>query len=315
MMKILLVLLVCCWLVPSPAFAQSCPPQPATLSPEQIKTLLREAKDRGFLWKITNARRSGYLYGSIHVGKLSWSAAGPKTLAALRESDEIALELDETSIQQTADPTQFGVKSIEISLALQDRLLRAAKKVCVPMDSWVKQHPYMQLVEIATFDLRFAGFEVEYSPDIFIEEFARAAKKPVHSLETLEAQMRALGAMFGGESVDVGLVLARTLDRIENGTERALSERMAEVWANSNLIALQNYQKWCECAETEAERKALQILNDERNPRLAAGIDKLMRSGKKVFAAVGALHMTGPKALPLLLQHMGYKVERVQFEP
>ena len=62
------------------------------------------------------------------------------------------------------------------------------------------------------------------------------------------------------------------------------------------------------------DRKALQTLNDERNPKLAAGIDKLISSGKSVFAAVGALHMTGPKALPKLLQEMGYKVERVVFD-
>jgi uncharacterized protein len=54
-------------------------------------------------------------------------------------------------------------------------------------------------------------------------------------------------------------------------------------------------------------------LNDERNPGLAAGIDKLMGDGKPVFAAVGALHMTGLKAVPTLLAQMGYKVERVSF--
>ena len=65
---------------------------------------------------------------------------------------------------------------------------------------------------------------------------------------------------------------------------------------------------------TEAEAKFYRRLNDERNPGLAAGIDKLHRDGKRVFAAVGALHMTGPKALPTLLANMGYKVERVVFE-
>jgi uncharacterized protein YbaP (TraB family) len=32
-----------------------------------------------------------------------------------------------------------------------------------------------------------------------------------------------------------------------------------------------------------------------------------------VFAAVGSLHMTGPKGLPRLLGQRGYTVERVKF--
>ena len=36
-------------------------------------------------------------------------------------------------------------------------------------------------------------------------------------------------------------------------------------------------------------------------------------TGKRVFAAVGALHMIGPTALPSLLAARGYRVERVEF--
>jgi uncharacterized protein YbaP (TraB family) len=34
-----------------------------------------------------------------------------------------------------------------------------------------------------------------------------------------------------------------------------------------------------------------------------------------VFAAVGALHMTGPLGLPQLMQQRGYTVERIRFAP
>jgi hypothetical protein len=57
----------------------------------------------------------------------------------------------------------------------------------------------------------------------------------------------------------------------------------------------------------------LRRLNDERNPNLAARIDALHARGQRVFAAVGALHMTGPRALPALLAQRGYRVERVDF--
>jgi uncharacterized protein YbaP (TraB family) len=36
-------------------------------------------------------------------------------------------------------------------------------------------------------------------------------------------------------------------------------------------------------------------------------------AGKRVFAAVGVLHMTGPRSLVKLLEQRGFVVERVVF--
>ena len=80
-----------------------------------------------------------------------------------------------------------------------------------------------------------------------------------------------------------------------------------------DLEALEDYPRWCECAHDEAERALLRRLNDERNPHLARAIAELHLRGRRVFAAVGALHMTGPQALPRLLQAQGFSVERVVF--
>jgi hypothetical protein len=41
----------------------------------------------------------------------------------------------------------------------------------------------------------------------------------------------------------------------------------------------------------------------------------LHAQGQRVFAAVGALHMTGPNALPVLMAGRGYHVERVLLQP
>jgi uncharacterized protein YbaP (TraB family) len=50
---------------------------------------------------------------------------------------------------------------------------------------------------------------------------------------------------------------------------------------------------------------------DDRNPGLAASIDALHLGGKRVFAAVGSLHMIGPRGLPALLARRGYRVEPI----
>ena len=49
-----------------------------------------------------------------------------------------------------------------------------------------------------------------------------------------------------------------------------------------------------------------------RNPAMAARIKALHDGGARALVAVGALHMTGPQALTVLLKRMGFEVERIQ---
>jgi uncharacterized protein YbaP (TraB family) len=64
---------------------------------------------------------------------------------------------------------------------------------------------------------------------------------------------------------------------------------------------------------SDADRAFIKRLNDDRNPGLANRIDALHGEGRRVFAAVGALHMTGAMGLPRLLAQRGFRVERVDF--
>jgi uncharacterized protein YbaP (TraB family) len=89
--------------------------------------------------------------------------------------------------------------------------------------------------------------------------------------------------------------------------------RLSQAWEGGDLAALEDYDAWCECASTEAEKAFMRRLNDERNGPLADGIVALHQKGLRVFAAVGALHMTGAQSLPRLLQQRGFRVERVRF--
>ena len=52
-------------------------------------------------------------------------------------------------------------------------------------------------------------------------------------------------------------------------------------------------------------------LLDQRNMLMAEKINALHQEGKRVFVAVGAMHMAGKTALPKLLQDKGYIVKVV----
>lgn len=301
------------------AFAQSeaarCPLPPVKPTPQTMQALVKTAKDRGFLWKIEKDGRAGYLYGSIHLGKLEWLVPGPKTMAALRASDVIALELDilePQALAQMSDISALGIHSVELPPHLKQRMDTIARALCVPVAALAGMHPMMQMATLQVFDARFSGLEMNYGTEVFLSDYARSERKPAESLETAAGQMHAL---LDGDTEEIIEAVENGMTFFEGGKQRTQTERLINAWAAGNLDELQRYESWCECTNSEADRKYMKGLLDDRNPHLAAGIDRMFRNGKAIFAAVGALHMTGANALPKLLKAMGYKVERVAFGP
>lgn len=305
-------------LVAITAFAQkdapTCPAAPVQPSQEKVQELAKSAKDRGFLWKIEKDGRTSYLFGTMHVNKLEWSMPGAKTSAALRGSDVIALELDilDPKIQtQMSDPANFGIKPIQLPDKLKQRMEAVAQRACAPIATIASMHPVMQITTVAIFDARFSGLEFGYGSEIVFSGAAGAMKKPIVGLETPEIQMRALMAGEAGEIIDM---VEKGLTDFEAGKQRKQVVRLHNTWASGDLTEFEKYEEWCDCIHGDTDRKFLKRINDDRNPGLAAGIDRLHRDGKRVFAAVGSLHMAGAKGIPTLMKDMGYKVERVTFD-
>jgi hypothetical protein len=106
-------------------------------------------------------------------------------------------------------------------------------------------------------------------------------------------------------------MLVSMLDQLENGEASAQLRRLAAAWESGNAAEVADYPRWCNCLNTERERAWNARINDARNPTLAQRIDALHSGGQRVFAAIGALHMSGPDALPLLLARKGYTVQLV----
>lgn len=276
--------------------------------------MLKTATDRGFLWKYNKDGHSGYLYGSIHLGRRNWIVPGPKTLAALKSSGVIALELDilDPQIQsQLSDTARAGIAPMTLPPPLQLRINSIARRLCAPDGALAPLHPLMQLVTLTMLQARFAELEPGYGSEMFLAGFARGAKKPLEGLETPEIQLRAL---LAGSAQDILQLIESGLALLETGGQQVQTKRLIEVWATNNLEELQRFEQWCECLNTDADRTYMRGLLDDRNPRLAAGIDRLARGGRTVFAAVGALHMVGPNSVPKLLEQLGYTIERIPFQ-
>ncbi len=291
--------------------AASCPPTAQPPSPDTVQASLRNARDRGFLWKMVKDGRSSYLYGTVHVAKLDWVFPGPKTMQALNASDTVALELDllDPALQRRMAEAIAARQEPELPAALAQRLQRQAQAECLAPEMLAGLGPMLQIATLSSLVGRRDGIDPAYGIDLFIAGLAHTAKKNTVSLETPELQLETLSA---DPDSPIAALVESGLDELESGRARPLLNRLVRIWADADDAELSRYESWCECMKTDADRRAMRRMLDDRNPALAESIDALHSDGKQVFAAVGSLHMIGPNGLPALLAKRGYRIERIE---
>ncbi len=280
-----------------------CPP------PVPVATAEASARDRGMLWRITRDGRSSYLYGTLHVGKPNWRRLGPQLSAALRASDVLALEIDPNDPELIKAMAELRPPQ-ELPPELQQRLERAFERACIAGESMATLHPVLQVTSLTVLEARWFGMDPGFALEQALVAQARTLGRRVISLETAAEQTRAL---VPDDEAEAQALLGHSLQQLEDSSARRVLQRLATAWERGDLATLEDYEKWCECITSDSDRDFMRQLNDERNPGLAEGIEAQHRQGRRVFAAVGALHMTGPQALQALLGKRGFRVERIAF--
>src|SRR6266568_1117208 len=291
--------------------ARSCPAAPKALTRDDMTVGMRNARDRGFLWRISKDGLTSYLYGTLHALKRDWMYPGATVLRAVKASDRIALELDllDADIAQRLSVAVMAAASdTALPGPLAARIRVEAERACVPLRVLSTMFPEMQVATLMVLASRSDGMYGEYASDVFLSGLARALHKPVVSLETPELQMQTVRLENTQERI---AMLEKGLAELRSKNARALGLRMGEMWAGSRFDELQRYLEWCECIDTDGERRYWHRLLDDRNPGLAKGIAAIHESGQTVFAAVGSLHMIGAAGLPTLFAQRGYRVEFV----
>lgn len=289
----------------------ACPPPPPTLTPERVSAARAAARDHGLLWRAEKDGRVSWLYGTLHVAQLDWLFPGPITTKALLSSDVVALELnplDLDSLKPLTDPADPALVARVLTEPRRKRLARAQIKACVSGSAYSTMRPALRVSALSLLAGREVGLHSEFAVDTVLAGYASRSDKPIVALETAAEQLALLAgrnAQEEGELVDSGL------DEIEGGQVPPMLRKLALAWAGGDEELLAAYPQWCDCVRTDADRAQYARLLDDRNGPMADKIVALHAGGKAVFAAVGSLHMVGPKGLPALLRERGFAVERV----
>jgi uncharacterized protein YbaP (TraB family) len=240
---------------------------------------------------------------------------GPTVRSALQQVDSIALELD--LLDKDTDRTPLTAQN-----SAEDRRLLTGRRgerfnkllsaACLPDTALTqirKFQPTMQLASLAVLGVRTDGLYPDFGIDLFLTTYAKSVHLPIVPLETLAQQVRVLNEIVPKN--EVAQQFDTVLDAIESGEARTQTLTLANAWADSDLSTLEHYPQWCDCLKTASDKRAFQRLVTHRNRAMAENIARVHNSGQRVFGAVGALHMIGPKGIPALLAARGYKVTPV----
>jgi uncharacterized protein len=280
----------------------TCPPMPAAPKAEQAATWAAKAPDRGVLWRISRDGHSSYLYGSLHVGKADWAYPGPALRAAWAQTEVLAVELDPADVGAVLAAMP---KTDPLPAALARRMEAQARTVCLPPAVLSALPVMLQLSMLTLQEARRDGFDAGFGQDVMLLDRARSEGRPVQSLESVEEQLQALAP----EAAELPALVDGTLRQLQKGQMREPLRKLASTWSRGDLRALADYPRWCACAASPAERAWFKRINDDRNGPLAERIAALHGAGQRLLVAVGALHMSGPQALPRLLAEQGFTVE------
>lgn len=280
----------------------ACPPAPALPTASQAATWAAQAPDRGVLWRITKGGHSSYLFGSLHMGRADWAYPGPALRAAWAATEVLAVELDPADVLPAlaALPPQAP-----LAPRLVQQLQAQAQAACLPPGALASLPVMLQLSTLVLLEARRDGFDAAFGQDVMLLAQARAEGRPVQSLESVQEQLDALAPPPG----ELPAVVEGSLQQLRRGQVRGPMRQLADAWARGDLRTLADYARWCGCADTPAERAWMTRINDDRNGPLAARIAALHGAGQRLLVAVGALHMSGPRALPRLLEAEGFTLE------
>lgn len=266
-------------------------------------------RDRGLLWRISRDGRSSWLYGTVHVGRPSWRWLGPRTDAALRASDVLALEIDPADPSLPDALVDRRQRRDALPPPLGDRLEAAYRLACIAPSSLAALHPLLQATTLTMLEAQWLGLGAQFAVERLLGDRSRSLGIGIVALETAASQVAAL---LPADDAASWSLLDRSLRQLEDRSARRALGRLVAAWEGGDLATLEDHAAWCECADDADDRALLRRLNDDRNPALADGIAALHGQGRRVFAAVGVLHMTGPQSLPRLLAARGFEVERIR---
>jgi len=299
-----------------PAAAPAAPAESSTTvqAPATQPAAPEAPKTRQFLWEVSSLTNRVYLYGTVHAGKMSFYPLPEPVRRAFLDSRLLAVEADITNpqaMEKGAGAMLFNPPDRldkHVPAPVYERLRRQLDRLGLPEPQVAQMKPFLASSMLAFAEWGRLGYLPQYGVDLYMLSRARDRKMPVFELEGAEAQ----GALMASLTREQALqALEGTLTALESGLTREQITGMVNAWQSGDAdLLLEVARAYNESIPGARELEEKFIWS--RHEKMAGQIEQWLMDGhERVFVAVGALHLAGPRGLVQMLAKRGYQVRQL----
>ena len=266
--------------------------------------------DRGLIWKVEKNGRTHYLFGTVHGWKAQWLPLNSTIEKAFAEATTLAVEVDVANADMPALAQRMMLPAgatleQRVGKSLYERTKAEAVKIGLPEAAVNKFKPWGISMVLAAVRLQQFGYVPESGLDLYLINKARASGKRIVELESADKQLAVMDSLSDGLQL---AFLQQTLDYMDQ-VGRWVDD-LAAAWKRGDAAAMlavakKSYGKpeW----QQEFDEKFLY----QRDVEMARLLDQLFSTSGSHFAAVGSLHLIGPRSIVEQLKAKGYRIEQI----
>ena len=262
------------------------------------------------LWEVKTKSTRVFLLGSLHVLKSSAYPLAPEINRAYALSQRLVFETDLAAMMEPAILAKMMEMGIypegqnlfqHISEATREKLEEKLQELGLSPADFSRFKPWFLAVTLTTLELQRLGFKPTYGIDLHFYTKAKADKKELAYLESVEYQLSLLGEM---NAQDQTSFLNQTLQDLDISAQ--LADDMMAAWQNGETDDL--YELLFKSFEDHPGIE--DRLLTRRNKAWLPQIEKMLKAPKTTMVIVGAGHLIGPDGLVELLKKKGYAVKQ-----
>ncbi|MGO4379816.1 TraB/GumN family protein [Pseudoduganella sp. RAF19] len=296
------------------AMDMSIPPGPSSGMADFVSAS-QETPRRGALFRVSHDGKTGYLFGTIHVGKQNFFPLPPEVTSALANSSALVLELD----VRAAAPFQKALAKYgyypagqtirdHLSPAALKTLDRALARAGLSMKDIEQYRPWLVANILVGQEIEKSGFQRSNGVEGYLLQAAAREKKPLRELETADYQLSLFATLSDAQQE---AYLLENIAEIYNGKALKKSAGLIEAWGTADAPRIAELAHELTTGDSVSATFMDRTLLGKRNPEMADHIGAMMDSGGTPFVGIGLLHLVGSKGVPALLKQRGYEVEQL----
>ncbi|WP_229489846.1 TraB/GumN family protein [Pseudoduganella namucuonensis] len=273
------------------------------------------APRRGALYRVQNAGKTSYLFGTVHVGKQAFFPLEPQVTRALADSTTLVLELDvrandqfQRALARYARYAPGDSVRRHLSPETLQLLEQAMARAGMSLAGMEQYKPWLLANILVGAEIERHGYARSNGVEQYLLSTAMRQRKPLRELESADYQLSLFDTL---DDAQQEAYLRENLAELASGVSLKKTAGLIDAWSTADAPGIKAAWKTLVSGDTVSAAFMERTLLGKRNPEMAASIEDIMKTDQVAFVGVGLLHLVGDNSLPELLRERGYQVEQL----